>query len=135
MKKIFAIFVFFLLYNSNSFSLIRYSTNPDACTEEGVCLVPKYAEDGRENYAIVSPVGYSNVKMISQAKRLSTLKGKTIATMNKGETAILVTGDASRNKVQVMPGGDFVTVEIKLPKNWNELVAPLGYEPIENFYL
>ena len=59
----------------------------------------------------------------------------TIATMNKGETAILVTGDASRNKVQVMPGGDFLTVEIKLPKNWNELVAPLGYEPIENFYL
>ena len=59
----------------------------------------------------------------------------TIATMNKGETAFLVTGDANRNKVQVIPGGGFVTTEIKLPKNWNELVAPLGYEPIENFYL
>lgn len=59
----------------------------------------------------------------------------TIATMNKGDTAFLVTGDANRNKVQVMPGGRFVTTEIKLPKNWNELVAPLGYEPIENFYL
>ncbi|MCR5124551.1 MAG: hypothetical protein K6B43_05085 [Treponema sp.] len=59
----------------------------------------------------------------------------TIATMNKGDTAFLVTGDANRNKVQVMPGGGFVTTEIKLPKNWNELVAPLGYEPIENFYL
>ena len=34
-----------------------------------------------------------------------------------------------------MPGGGFVTNEIKLPENWNELVAPLGYEPIENFYL
>ena len=34
-----------------------------------------------------------------------------------------------------MPGGGFVTTEIKLPKNWNELVAPLGYQPIENFYL
>ena len=33
-----------------------------------------------------------------------------------------------------MPGGGFVTNEIKLPENWNELVAPLGYEPIENFY-
>ena len=22
-----------------------------------------------------------------------------------------------------------------MKKNWNELVAPLGYEPIENFYL
>lgn len=59
----------------------------------------------------------------------------TIATMNKGDTAFLVTGDANRNKFQVMPGGGFVTTEIKLPKNWNELVAPLGYEPIENFYL
>lgn len=59
----------------------------------------------------------------------------TIATMNKGDTAFLVTGDANRNKVQVMPGGGFVTMEIKLPENWNELVAPLGYQPIENFYL
>lgn len=59
----------------------------------------------------------------------------TIATMNKGDTAFLVTGDANRNKVQVMPGGGFVTTEIKLPKNWNELVAPFGYQPIENFYL
>ena len=59
----------------------------------------------------------------------------TIATMNKGDTAFLVTGDANRNKVQIMPGGGFVTTEIKLPKNWNALVAPLGYEPIENFYL
>lgn len=59
----------------------------------------------------------------------------TVATMEKGETALLVTGDASRNKVQVMPGGDYVTTEIRLPKNWNELVVPLGYEPIETFYL
>lgn len=59
----------------------------------------------------------------------------TIATMSKGDTAFLVTGDANRNKVQVMPGGGFVTTEIKLPKDWNELVAPLGYQPIENFYL
>ena len=34
-----------------------------------------------------------------------------------------------------MPGGGFVTNEIKLPENWNEPVAPLGYEPIENFYI
>lgn len=60
---------------------------------------------------------------------------ETIACMNKGETAILVTGDANRNKIQTMPGGGFVTNEIKLPENWNELVVPLGYEPIENFYI
>lgn len=59
----------------------------------------------------------------------------TVATMKKGETALLIAGDASRNKVQVVPGGDYVTTEIRLPKNWNELVAPLGYEPIETFYL
>lgn len=34
-----------------------------------------------------------------------------------------------------MPGGGFVTNEIRLPDNWNELVASLGYEPIENFYI
>lgn len=34
-----------------------------------------------------------------------------------------------------MPGGGFVKNEIKLPENWNELVAPLGYEPIEIFYI
>lgn len=60
---------------------------------------------------------------------------ETIACMNKGETAILVTGDASRNKIQTMPGGGYVTTQIKLPDNWNELVEPLGYEPIEKFYL
>lgn len=59
----------------------------------------------------------------------------TIATMNKGETAFLVADDPNRNKVQVMPGGNFVTTEIVLPQNWNELVKDLGYEPIENFYL
>lgn len=59
----------------------------------------------------------------------------TYACMNKGETPILVTGDSSRNKIQTMPGGGYVTTEIKLPENWNELVVPLGYEPIENFYL
>ena len=34
-----------------------------------------------------------------------------------------------------MPGGGCVTNEIKLLEKWNELVAPLGYEPIENFYI
>lgn len=58
----------------------------------------------------------------------------TIATMRKGQTPLLVTGDSDRNKFQVMPGG-YVTFEIELPDNWNELVLELGYEPIENFYL
>lgn len=59
----------------------------------------------------------------------------TIATMLKGQTPLLVTGDTDRNKFQVMPGGGYVTIEIELPENWDELVAPLGYEPLESFYL
>lgn len=59
----------------------------------------------------------------------------TFATMLKGETPFIVMGDASRNKFQVMPGGGYATVEIKLPDNWDELVAPMGYEPLANFYL
>lgn len=59
----------------------------------------------------------------------------TIATMLKGQTPLLVTGDTDRNKFQVMPGGGYVTVEIRLPDNWDELLAPLGYEPLESFYL
>lgn len=59
----------------------------------------------------------------------------TIATMNKGQTPILVTGDADRNKFMVMPGGGYVTVEIRLPENWDDLVAPLGYAPLSTFCL
>lgn len=59
----------------------------------------------------------------------------TIGTMNKGETPILVTGDTDRNKFQVMPGGGYVTIEIKIPENWNQLVEPLGYKPLEEYYL
>lgn len=59
----------------------------------------------------------------------------TIATMNKGQTPMLIVGDADRNKFQVMPGGAYITHEIELPDNWNELAVPLGYEPIENFHI
>lgn len=46
----------------------------------------------------------------------------TVATMQKGSTAFLVTGDASRNKVQTMPGGGFSTVRIELPADWDALM-------------
>lgn len=59
----------------------------------------------------------------------------TFATMKKGETPLIITGDTSRNKFQVMPGGGYATVEIKLPDNWDELLAPLGYEPLKTFFL
>lgn len=59
----------------------------------------------------------------------------TVPVMEAGMTAILVTGDADRNKVQTIPGGPFVTIEIKLPANWDELVAERGYRPLREFFL
>lgn len=62
-------------------------------------------------------------------------KIETIATMLKGDTAILVTGDGDRNKFMVLPGGEPVTVKIELPEGWDELVAPMGYQPLAGFLL
>ncbi len=59
----------------------------------------------------------------------------TIPTMQKGQTAFLITGDASRNKIQTMPGGGMSTVEVELPAAWDELMAEKGYEPLRSFYL
>ncbi len=59
----------------------------------------------------------------------------TIPVMEKGATAFLITGDASRNKIQTMPGGGFSTTNIELPANWNELTAALGYPPLDGFLL
>ncbi len=82
LKSIFSLALAVLLVSTSSttslFAATKYSTNPDECVD-GVCFVPQYADDGSQNYAIVSPVGYHDVPMISQARRLDSLKGKTIA--------------------------------------------------------
>lgn len=59
----------------------------------------------------------------------------TIPVMKLGMTSILVTGDPDRNKVQTMPGGNSATIEIKLPANWDDLMAKLGYRPMKDFFL
>lgn len=59
----------------------------------------------------------------------------TVATMLKGQTPMLICGDSTRNKFQVMPGGGYVSVEIELPYNWDELMENKGYEPLSSFYL
>ena len=59
----------------------------------------------------------------------------TVPVIRPGAVAILVTGDPDRNKVQTIPGGDWITIEIKLPPNWDELVEKLGYRPLQDFYL
>lgn len=108
-----------------------------------------YANTGSKQDTIPFEEYYAKIleelKQTSDAKLTATpewLKGSgipdemwTFATMQKGETPFIVTGDTSRNKFQVMPGGGYATVEIKLPDNWDELLAPLGYEPLARFYL
>lgn len=59
----------------------------------------------------------------------------TIRTMQKGQTAFLITGDGSRNKVQTMPGGGFSMVRIELPANWDALMAAKGYPALRDMYL
>ena len=62
-------------------------------------------------------------------------KMMTIPTMEPGMTAILLTGDSARNKVQVMPGGGYSTVKIELPANWDSLMTAKGYPHLEDFYI
>ncbi len=59
----------------------------------------------------------------------------TVPVMGAGMTDILVSGDADRNKVQTLPGGSSVTIEIRLPANWDELMAEAGYRPLSEVYL
>ncbi|MDO4629964.1 MAG: hypothetical protein Q4C70_12345, partial [Planctomycetia bacterium] len=60
---------------------------------------------------------------------------ETVPAMEVGKTAILVTGDANRNKSMTLPGGGFATVKIELPKNWDALMKKAGYEPLSDFFL
>ena len=60
---------------------------------------------------------------------------QTVPVMQEGKTALLVTGDANRNKTMCLPGGGYATVKIELPKNWDALMAKKGYKPLKSFYL
>ena len=59
----------------------------------------------------------------------------TIPTMKRGMTAFIITGDSARNKVQTMPGGGYVTIQIQLPRNWDSLMSELGYKPLKEYKL
>ena len=58
---------------------------------------------------------------------------ETIPTMQKGMTQFLIAGDASRNKVQTMPGGGYSTIKIELPSDWDKLMSERGYKPLNEF--
>lgn len=59
----------------------------------------------------------------------------TGATLDPARTRILVTGDASRNKTQVMPGGKSVTVGLELSDDWDALLASLQRKPLADCLL
>ena len=63
----------------------------------------------------------------------------TIPVMKAGMTDFLITGDAARNKIQIMPGagqgGGSATIKVELPANWDKLMSALGYKPLAKFYL
>ena len=59
----------------------------------------------------------------------------TVKTMKKGNTDIIVTGDSSRNKTQVMPGGVSVNAEVQLSDSWDRLVQSVNFFPYEEFEL
>ena len=35
----------------------------------------------------------------------------------------------------VLLGGGTITIEIRLPEDWDALIAPMGYEPLSRFVL
>lgn len=59
----------------------------------------------------------------------------TVPTMRKDSTVFVVTGDAARNKVQVMPGGAWGTAAVEVPSRWNELMAEKGYPTLESMQI
>ena len=60
---------------------------------------------------------------------------ETVPVMTTGKTAIVVTGDANRNKVLTVPGGGMATIKIELPENWDALMKNLGYKSLDNYYI
>jgi hypothetical protein len=54
---------------------------------------------------------------------------------NPRDLEILIVGDPSRNKVQILSAGGYNTIQIKLPPNWNELMKTAGYRPLSEFLL
>ena len=126
------------------------------CKDES-CSLPV---QGEATYSVMSPVPETAIRPIAVAPRLKSLDGKTVAlvggsfmanvtplwlawtgrerietvpAMAEGKSAFLVTGDRSRNKEMCLPGGGFATVKVRLPREWDRLMAERGYEPLAKF--
>jgi hypothetical protein len=61
---------------------------------------------------------------------------ETIPCITEGKTVLLVCGDPSRNKTQALPGARGVSIrEVELPKNWDKLMADLGYPALKDCFI
>lgn len=98
-------------FNPETYSLRRHS-------------VRIHRQEGGEKTAVPPWLAWTGLKHLD-----------TVPVMTQGKTAMLVTGDASRNKTMCVPGGGFVSVKIELPKNWDALMKEAGYQPLSSFYL
>lgn len=59
----------------------------------------------------------------------------TTQTINEGNTGFVITGGDISSQIQIMPGGDCCSYEVKLPRKWDTLTAQDGYSPIANYNL
>ena len=60
---------------------------------------------------------------------------KTVPCMRKDSTIFIITGDTARNKVQVMPGGNFSTAAVEVPAKWDSIMEAKGYPTLESMQL
>ncbi|MBQ9088823.1 MAG: hypothetical protein IJY46_08610 [Lentisphaeria bacterium] len=107
----------------------NYWANPGSSFNENTYPLRRHA------YRIA---GKENAKPTVPPPWLTWTKIKTMETvpvMQLGKTAIIITGDANRNKTMCVPGGGFTSVKIELPKNWDKLMEKAGYKPLKSFYL
>ena len=107
----------------------NYWANPGSAFNEKTYSLPRHAYKiaGKENAAttVVPP----------WLEWTGAIEMETVPVMQLGKSAIIITGDANRNKTMCVPGGGFTSVKIELPRNWNELMAKAGYEPLTTFML
>ena len=59
----------------------------------------------------------------------------TLAEAPASVVRLIELGDPSRNKVQILSAGGYNTIQIRLPKNWDELMKTAGYRPLSEFLL
>lgn len=97
---LFGIVVFVFCYGQQKST--KVSTNEANCTDE-VCVIPDINDGGEPIFGVVAPLGIHTVKMISQAPRLNTLDGKTIALVGGSFNASITHLELKRLILQKYP--------------------------------